>query len=132
MVAPNGCPCGSPFCRGTAGGANEGPRQIVIDPTSQRGFAFSTDQTGKGRPEFLFLDTPANQLLAMTCVAIMLAYEREDTAPSNMAAVTFSTPFGDDEHQLSFVLVSSPVVTSRRYWDSTISTKSRRNMVSLS
>ena len=83
---------------------NDGSKKriLVIDPTSGRGFVCSTDQTAKGRPEYIFLDTLGDQNVMVSCSKIVTDYDRANEAPANLEVIN-KDPFNEGQN-LSFVV----------------------------
>lgn len=50
-------------------------RELIFDPQTGRGFVFSTDQAAQGKPEYLFLDTPADLDFMNACCKIITDYQ---------------------------------------------------------
>lgn len=59
------------------------------------------NQATKGRPEFIFLDTPLNEDLMLSCSKIISNYEEEGTHPHHLELVR-AIPFEDDP-ELCFI-----------------------------
>lgn len=88
------------ICPGHSDG-DDGPRVLVADPESGRGFVYSTDQTGKGRPEFLFLDTLGDQFAMVSCSKIISDYDASNAVPQNLEVIN-KDPWGKGQ-TLTFV-----------------------------
>lgn len=69
-------------------------RILVADPDTGRGFVCSTDQTAKGRPEFLFLDTLGDPKVMVSLSRIISDYDEAHALPSNQEVV-HSDPFNE-------------------------------------
>jgi hypothetical protein len=69
-------------------------RILVADPDTGRGFVCSTDQTAKGRPEFLFLDTLGDPMVMVSLSRIISDYDEAHALPSNQEVV-HSDPFNE-------------------------------------
>lgn len=67
---------------------------LVVCPYTERGFAYSMDQTMNGHPEFLFLDTPVIPLLACGGTKIGCDIVNRNEYPSNLEVIRKS-PFGN-------------------------------------
>lgn len=50
-------------------------RELIFDPKTGRGFVFSTDQAARGKPEFLFLDTPGDLNFMNACCKIITDFQ---------------------------------------------------------
>lgn len=78
-------------------------RILFSDPDTGRGFVCSTDQTAKGRPEFLFLDTLGGDELFMAALSRIISdYDEAHALPSNQEVI-HSDPF-DDGFPLTFIV----------------------------
>lgn len=80
-------------------------RLMVPDPETGRGFVCSTDQSAKGRPEFLFFDVPCpdfDTTWMVACSKVVTNYEEAGDLPVDLQVVT-TDPF-DDGRNLRFVV----------------------------
>jgi len=59
------------------------------------------DQDAKGRPEFIFLDTPINENLMLSCSKIIADFEDAAVIPHNLHVIQVM-PF-DDYPELCFI-----------------------------
>jgi hypothetical protein len=84
---------------------------LVADPETGRGFVYSTDQTAKGRPELLFLDTLGDPNVMISASRIITDYDEAGTVPNNLEVIhkdpfheglplTFIARVIDDDNQL--------------------------------
>lgn len=71
---------------------------------TSRSFVFSQNQTIKGRPEFLFLDTPSNMNHILSLIMTKNIENHHDCLPTNLSTFTFR-PFSEDyfNETISFV-----------------------------
>jgi hypothetical protein len=69
------------------------PRILIVDPETGRGSVHSTDQTAKGRPEFLFLDTLGDTHAMVGCSKIISDYDNANELPIDLEVVN-KDPFG--------------------------------------
>ena len=93
------CLCGNLRCSGHAAPAK--PLIHIENPLVGRGIVLSMNQATKGRPEFIFLDTPLNEDLMLSCSKIISNYEEEGTHPHHLELVR-AIPFEDDP-ELCFI-----------------------------
>jgi hypothetical protein len=75
---------------------NEEDKQylLIADPETGRGSVHSTNQTAKGRPEFLFLDTLGDTDAMVSCSRIITDYDRANEIPSDLEVVS-KDPYGE-------------------------------------
>jgi hypothetical protein len=62
-------------------------RVLVADPETGRGFVYSTDQTAKGRPELLFLDTLGDLNVMISVSRIITDYDEAGTLPNDKEVI---------------------------------------------
>jgi len=72
--------CSGPF-------APTGPRECVVDPSTGRGFVFSSTGKGLNRPEFLFFYAPGDPNIISSVCEIISDYEETNTLPGNLEDV---------------------------------------------
>lgn len=79
----------------------EKPRILLVDPETGRGSVYSTNQTAKGRPEFVFLDTLGDTDVMVSCSKIITDYDNANELPNDMEVVS-KDPYGEGT-SLTFV-----------------------------
>jgi hypothetical protein len=91
------------ICSGCIGDIHEvqKPRILIADPDTGRGSVHSTNQTAKGRPEFIFLDTLGTADAMVRCSGIITNYENANELPNDLEVVS-KDPFGEGT-SLTFV-----------------------------
>jgi hypothetical protein len=73
---------------------NEEEDILIADPETGRGSVHSTNQTAKGRPEFIFLDTLGDTDAMLSCSKIITEYDRANELPLDLQVVS-KDPFGE-------------------------------------